>query len=92
MIEWLVNNELWDMRKKSATTFASKNGEKERRWSVRITRVWADILTRNLYSMEHTNLYSMKNINLSLDWVIRPTESWPQTCDLGLSHILTSFE
>jgi len=91
MIEWLVNNELWDMRKKSAMTFASRDGEKERGWSMRITCVWADILTRNLYSMEHINLYSMKNMNLSLDRVIRSTESWPQTCDIGSASVVRMF-
>jgi len=88
MIEWLVNDALWDIMKKSAMAFASKDGEKERGWSVRITCVWADIWNRNLYSMEHINLYSVKNTNWSLDRVIRSRESWPDTCDLGLFLVL----
>ena len=88
MIEWLVNNALWDMRKKSAMTFASKDEEEERGWSVRITCVWAEIWNRNLQGMERIKFYSMKNMNRSLDQAIRLTESWPQKRGLGIFLVL----
>lgn len=89
MIEWLVNNVLWDMRKKSAMTVASKDRENEQRLSVRITWVGADIWNRNLHSMEHIKLYCMKNnMNWSMNRVIRSTESWLQKCDLGIFLVL----